>query len=210
MIKIPKRRNCKICKASFKPQKLTDWGCCPEHQADYAVSVMQKNRERQRKSAEQLRRSERHAERLKLRERKFALSPETKQANEAQAAFNRYIRMRDYGDLCISCGSPMNWSNSGMVKGSAVDAGHYRTVAAAGQLRFNVFNVNGQCIECNRHRSGNQQQYRIRLLEKYGSEIVERLDHDNRIARFTPEYYQRVKKIFTKRANRLKKRKGLG
>lgn len=209
MIKLPKRRSCKICGKSFKPEYLQQWGCDKQHQEDYAVSLLDKVRKSRQKSAEALQRRQRAAERRKLKERKFALSKPAQQANEAQAAFNRYIRIRDYGEPCISCGKLMDWANTSSITGSEVDAGHYRSRGAASHLRFNTYNTNGQCVACNRNKSGNVVEYRERLIAKYGLQIVERLENDNRQADFDGEYYARVKKIFTKRGNRLKKRKGL-
>lgn len=206
MLKAPKRRSCKICGLSFKPVKITDWGCCEDHQIEYAVSIIKKNREKQRKSAEALRRSERGRDRKEIKQRKFSVSTPQKQASEAQAAFNSYIRARDFGKPCISCGCEMDWHNNGSLTGGAVDAGHYRTVKAAKQLRFNVFNVSAQCVGCNRYRSGAQADYRVGLIDKYGIEKVESLENDSRIAKFDSQYYSRVKNIFTKRANRLKKK----
>lgn len=206
MMKVPKRRNCKVCGQSFKPVKIMDWACCEDHQVEYAISIITKNREKQRKSAEALRRSERGRERKEIKQRKFAVSTPQKQASEAQAAFNSYIRARDFGNPCISCGCEMDWHNNGSLTGGAVDAGHYRTVKAAKHLRFNTFNNNAQCVACNRFRSGAQTDYRIGLIEKYGIEKVEELESDNRVANFNADYYARIKKIFTKRANRLKKK----
>lgn len=209
MIKLPKRRNCKICGKSFKPEYLQQWGCDKQHQEDYAVSLLDKVRKSRQKSAEALQRRQRAAERRNLKERKFALSKPAQQANEAQAAFNRYIRIRDYGEPCISCGKLLDWGGNGALTGGGIDASHFRSVGAAAHLRFNTFNVWASCKECNQHKSGNIAEYRPRLVEKIGAERVERLEQDHSIRKFDGDYYARVKKIFTKRGNRLKKRKGL-
>ena len=45
--------------------------------------------------------------------------------NEAQAAFNAYIRLRDQGKPCICCGRPTAGDPN------SVDAGHYRSTGSA-------------------------------------------------------------------------------
>jgi hypothetical protein len=123
---------------------------------------------------------------------------------EAQAAVNAFIRIRDYGKPCISCGNI-----PAQKFGGTVDAGHYRSRGAAGHLRFNVFNIHGQCVKCNRFNSGNAVDYRINLIDKIGLERVERLEQDNNPRKFNIEYLQRVKRIFNKRTRIYKKLKGL-
>lgn len=86
---------------------------------------------------------------------------------DAQVIFNRFIRLRDAGNPCISCGR-----NSG----AKMNAGHYLSVGAHPELRFNEFNVHLQCEHCNSYRSGNQAEYRPRLITKIGLTEVERLE----------------------------------
>lgn len=94
-----------------------------------------------------------------------------------QRAFNDYIRARD-GNICISCGSTTAVS---------YHAGHYRTTAAASQLRFNEDNVHSQCSACNTHHSGNIGPYRINLITKIGLQRVLALESNNEPHRYTRE-----------------------
>ena len=94
-----------------------------------------------------------------------------------QRAFNDYIRARD-GDICISCGSTTAVS---------YHAGHYRTTAAASQLRFNEDNVHSQCAACNVHHSGAIGPYRINLITKIGLQRVLALESNNEPHRYTRE-----------------------
>lgn len=121
---------------------------------------------------------------------------------EAQVSVNRYIRARDYGKPCISCG--IAYSNS---YGGKFDCGHYRSRGSASHLRFNLLNMAGQCVTCNRYNSGNVVEYRKGLVNKIGIEHVEALEHDNEPRKFTIEYLQRLKKIFNKRARWYEKRR---
>lgn len=114
---------------------------------------------------------------------------------EAQAAVNRYIRARDCGKPCISCGE--SYSNA---YGGKFDCGHYRSRGSASHLRFNLLNMASQCVKCNRFLSGNVVEYRINLINRIGLENVERLENNNEPRKFSIEYLKRVKKIFNKRA----------
>jgi hypothetical protein len=55
------------------------------------------------------------------------------------------IRERDFGLPCISCGA-LHVNN---IQGGVWDCGHYRTVGAAPELRFEPANAAKQCKLCN-------------------------------------------------------------
>jgi hypothetical protein len=42
--------------------------------------------------------------------------------------------------------------------------------------RYDEKNVNGQCVYCNMHLSGNIQGYREGLIKKYGEEVLQHLE----------------------------------
>ena len=84
---------------------------------------------------------------------------------QAQRLFNAYIRNRDEGEGCISCGST-----------NEIQAGHYHSAGQNNHLRFDEDNVNGQCKKCNYFVSGSLAKYRHNLIEKIGKERVEKLD----------------------------------
>lgn len=157
------------------------------------------------KKKEAIKRAESKRERDKrkdtaLRKEKLKTLPEL--IREAQAAVNYYIRMRDYGRACISCNSKPTQK-----RGGTMDAGHYRSRGAAPQLRFNVLNIHGQCVRCNRFNSGNAVDYRISLIDKIGLDLVEILESTNKPRSFNREYLLRIKKIFRRRGNWYKKRR---
>lgn len=141
------------------------------------------------------------AQKKKDKVRKEQLKTAGDYIKEAQVAVNRYIRARDYGKPCISCGVPHS-----IGYGGKFDCGHYRSRGSASHLRFNLLNMAGQCVTCNRYNSGNVVEYRKGLINKLGLERVERLEHDNEPRKFSIEYLQRVKKIFCKRARWYEKR----
>jgi len=84
---------------------------------------------------------------------------------KAQIVFNKWIRKRDEGQRCISCGT-----------GTPEQAGHFYSAGHHNALRFNEYNVNLQCMRCNYFLSGNLINYRIGLLKKIGVVRVTQLD----------------------------------
>ena len=115
---------------------------------------------------------------------------------EAQAAVNAYIRIRDKGKPCISCGATYKPSDGYK---HYVDAGHYRSRGSASHLRFNVLNIHGQCVKCNRYNSGNAVDYRIGLVKKIGIDSVENLENDNKPRKFTIDYLKRIKEVYKRK-----------
>ena len=57
---------------------------------------------------------------------------------DLQKIFNLYIRLRDEGKPCISCGSY-----------NTLQAGHFYAVSGYDGLRFDEDNVHGECARCN-------------------------------------------------------------
>jgi len=87
----------------------------------------------------------------------------------AQKLVNQYIRLRDKGQPCISCGHDFT-------KGRQEHAGHYIARSKSSLLRFDERNINTQCNICNDHLSGNVAEYRVGLIKKIGIEEVEYLE----------------------------------
>lgn len=84
---------------------------------------------------------------------------------DLQEIFNAYIRKRDEGRPCISCG-----------QFRLLQAGHYYPVSGYDGLRFNEINVNGECSGCNCFDQSHLIHYGKNLVLKYGSEKVSELD----------------------------------
>lgn len=83
----------------------------------------------------------------------------------ASQALSSYVRKRDEGKPCISCGEY-----------KPLQAGHYLSVGARPELRFHAENVHGQCSRCNIDLAGNRNAFYFGLVERYGLEYVDRLD----------------------------------
>jgi hypothetical protein len=120
-----------------------------------------------------------------------AIKPLSKWLKEAERHCNRYVRMRDAHLPCISCGT----TNPSI----QYAAGHFRTVKAAPQLRFNLDNIHKQCnSNCNNHLSGNIANYRPRLIKRIGLQRVEALENNNEIHRYTIDEAKAVLTVFRK------------
>lgn len=100
---------------------------------------------------------------------------------EAQRHFNAYIRSRDLGRECISCGG---WHK--------LEAGHFYSAGKYQALRFDETNVHGQCRSCNYFKSGNLLEYRKRIINRISTEQLKRLDE---VAAITMRGYK-LERIF--------------
>jgi hypothetical protein len=134
-------------------------------------------------------RKEHRAAKLKLKSRADWL-------RDAQAAFNRYIRLRDHDKPCISCGR----NHQGQWH-----AGHYRSVGACPELRFEEANVHKQCAPCNDHLSGNIVEYRRGLIERIGIDQVEWLEGNHEAKKYTIEEIKAIKAEYTHKAKEVVK-----
>ena len=85
---------------------------------------------------------------------------------EAKTPFQKYIRMRDEGKPCISCG----------VVTDKVDGGHYKKAELYYGVIFDERNCHAQCRKCNRYLGGNEANYRAGLINRYGVVFVESLE----------------------------------
>ena len=202
----PARRKCAHCREWFHPAREGQVVCSFECASAIGKKQTAKARESAKARAVKRQRESEKEGRQRHRAKRESFKTKAQWDKEAQSAFNRYIRIRDEGKPCVSCGSPLI-GKSNYLTGSAIDASHYRSRGAASQLKFNVFNVHSACTRCNRQLSGNAVEYRIHLIERIGLDRVERLEADNEPRRFDIPYLQRIKSIFTRRARALEKRR---
>lgn len=194
-IKKPKPKTCKnpACRDSFVPQRLGQAVCSPK----CALATVEVQKAKEKKSLAQ-------AGRRDIKVRKEALKSRADHAKEAQTVINRYVRLRDAHLGCISCNKPASW-------GGQWHCSHFRSVGAAAHLRFNLWNMNKSCSQCNAHLSGNIMVYRPRLVEKIGAEKVAWLECNHDLVRHEIAYLKRLKAVFTKKVKRLEKRyEGIG
>ncbi|MBL3062295.1 hypothetical protein ELO35_16850, partial [Klebsiella pneumoniae] len=190
----PARRKCAHCREWFHPAREGQVVCSFECASEIGKKQTAKAREAAKARAVKRQREFEKEGRQRRRAKRESFKTKAQWDKEAQSAFNRYIRIRDEGKPCVSCGNPLI-GKSNYLTGSAIDASHYRSRGAASHLKFNVFNVHSACTRCNRQLSGNAVEYRIHLIERIGLDRVERLEADNELRRFDIPYLQRIKSI---------------
>ena len=106
-----------------------------------------------------------------------------KWAKGAQQIFNKYIRLRDKGKVCISCQKPPKKEN----------AGHFFNANNHYNVRFNESNVHLQCEHCNTFLSGNLINYRTNLIKKIGEDELTKLEAEaNKTRKFTKEELKEI------------------
>lgn len=191
--KQPKPKKCCVasCGASFVPSRMGQAVCSPA----CAALDAPRHREKARKAIDQ-------RERREIQVRKEKLKSRGDYMREAQAEFNTYIRLRDQHLPCISCDSLP--SDHDLITGSRWDAGHYRSVGACPELRFEPLNVHRQCVKCNRNLSGNAVEYRIRLVQRIGADRVAWLEGPHQACKHTIEDLKAIKAEYRAKIKQLK------
>ncbi|WP_426576703.1 recombination protein NinG [Xenorhabdus stockiae] len=188
------RRKCKICREWFHPQYSNIEWCSPEHGTELGLRRRNQEYEKAKRKLEQERRQKEVTNRDKLKARKLAVKPLSYFANQAQTAFNAFIRERDKYNPCISCGRfhEGQWH-----------AGHYRTRGAYPELRFEEDNCHKQCSVCNNHLSGNIDNYTPRLIEKIGQARFDRLMSHRTLPKWKREDYEQIRDDYKGRLKEL-------
>lgn len=192
--KQPRPKKCKnpACGISFPPQRLGQAVCSPK----CGLAIKDVNQEKARKALAQVERSE-------IKVRKEKLKSRADYLREAQTAVNEYVRLRDAHLPCISCDSMPN--DNDLMTGSRWDAGHYRSVGACPELRYEPLNIHRQCVKCNRNLSGNAVEYRIRLVQRIGAEKVAWIEGPHPARKYTVEEINGIKAHYRALARELKR-----
>ena len=166
------QKTCKVCKNKFTPSRSLQAVCS----LDCAII-------KGRAASTAQKRAEAASKRVEHRKAKDSIKTRGDYAREAQIVFNGYIRKRDEGKPCISCGSHTGKQN----------AGHYRSVGSAPELRFNELNCHLQCEKCNSYLSGNLINYRIELIKRIGLEQVDYLEGNHDAQHYSIECLKSIK-----------------
>ena len=123
-----KTRKCKYCKQPFEPSVFLQKNCFdPNCVTEWINDVKQKNWQKKK---------------AKLKAELMTIQDYIKLA---QQVFNKYIRLRDAGNLCISC----------QKKPLKENAGHFYNANNHWSVRFDERNVHLQCEHCNNYLSRN-------------------------------------------------------
>jgi len=181
-VKAIKPKKCKNCKAEFKPFKSTESVCSLQCSLSLA-KVVTAQKEAKRQAVEH-----------KLLKLKFTEKHKTLSEYEAEAKknFQRWIRERDAGLPCISCGNP---------KPKEAHASHYFSAGQYSGLIFNEDNCHLSCDWCNVFLHGNLLEYRKGLIKRYGEAFVSALEesaNSGRKYKYTKDELIEIKKKYSK------------
>lgn len=199
-------RKCKVCAEPFRPARGIQTWCSPECGVKLAARLVEKKDAKA--AADDKRKTRAQLEAMKT-------VPQLKK--EAQAAFNRYVRLRDAEQPCICCGRSLYltvatnedgiedeslgvWSNGGQY-----DCGHYRSTGAADHLRFNEDNAHAQRKRCNQWLAGNAVEYRAGLIARIGLERVEALEANHTPVKWTRDGLRAIRDEYRAKARQLEK-----
>lgn len=175
----PRPKKCRSCGERFVPARPLQVVC-----AQYECVVAHVNATKAKREARE------------LREAKAKAKPRAKWMAEAQAAFNKWVRLRDADRPCISCGR---------FHTGKYDAGHYRSVGSNPALRFEPLNCHKQCVPCNQHQSGNAVEFRIGLVARIGQERVDWLEGPHEPQKYTIDELKAIKAEYTRKARELER-----
>src|SRR6478609_4976925 len=103
------KRKCKICKLQFQKERPLQFTCSINCSIEY---TKQRN--------EHLKRLDAKKQRKVYKDTKEKLKTRQEWLKEAQQWVNKYVRLRDYFQGCISCAKPATWQGQW-------HASHYRT-----------------------------------------------------------------------------------
>ena len=182
-----KSKTCKDCKAVFEPVRVAQPRCIP--------CLVIKGRDYQAKIAKKEARDKLRRDREALKVRKEKIKTRAECMRELQVIFNKYIRLRDAREPCICCDAVGDYK---------WDAGHYLSRGSHPWLAVNEDNVHKQRARpCNSDKSGNQAEYRKRLILKIGLERVEALENCNSRDRLSFDEITNLKVKYRKKIKEL-------
>ena len=177
MKRVLKQKRCRSCRREFTPSNSLTKVCSTKCALEL---VWQKNEQilnRAIKSQQKVIRQARRERKLKLKRRQDWIK-------DLQVVFNKFIRLRDRGENCISCGK--SEQELKIKNPISMVCGHYLSVGSHPELRVTEFNANLQCTRCNGGAGKYGQfngkgitvtnQYRINLIAKIGQKNVDVLE----------------------------------
>lgn len=160
-------KKCKVCQDTFSPVQFAQSVCGYKCAIEHAKKLKQLKEQREWK-----------AEKAILRDKLKTLG---QYESEAKKSFQKYIRMRDEKQPCISCG---------IVNTELWDGGHFKKAEIYSGVIFNESNCHKQCRKCNRFLGGNELNYRAGLIQRYGLQYTDEIEqkaNDTRNYKFTKE-----------------------
>lgn len=194
------KRKCKECGEYFPALEMVKVPagvfCCIEHASEWAVKARQKAQDKIKRKKASDDKAEKKASRERDLERLKSVQNISFFHKKAQAAFNAFIRERDKGNPCISCGKPDNGQHQR-------HASHYRSVGACSSLRYDESNVHVACATCNTYLSGNILGYTPMLLKKIGGLEFDRVTGPQKPRRWSRDELEEITEKYKKKLKEL-------
>jgi len=152
-------RTCKAksCRKRFEPVGSTLQPVCSPPCAIEHTKYLREKKEKE----------EGKTRRRRIKKMKREIMTLSDHKKELQVLVNRYVRIRDKDSNCISCDRPLV---------GKFDAGHFYSQGGYPSVRFDLVNIWGQCVYCNRDLHGNLLPYRTRLIKKIGKKEYNALE----------------------------------
>jgi hypothetical protein len=186
--KNPRPKKCRVesCRTLFVPARMGQAVCSPA----CAIIDAPKNQEKASKARAKI-------ERKETKDRKEKIKTKAAHMKDAQTAFNAWVRARDAGLPCISCGTTADVQYA---------AGHFRSAGGHPELRFEPLNVHLQCNRnCNMAKSGNLGPYRFELIKRIGQDKVDWLEGPHEPKRYTIEDLKAITAQYRAKTRELKR-----
>jgi len=189
-------KKCRSCRGEIEnPFSSTQTACSPL----CAIALARKAQEKKDKAKAK-------GDRKAHREAKERLKTKGDWTKEAQKEFNKFIRLRDKHQPCISC----DRESVEMTVGGAWDCGHYLSRGGFPELRFEELNAHKQCKSCNggsgkyaKKAATVAKAYRSNIINKIGLEKVEWLEGPHEPKRYTIENLKEIKEAYKQKAKEL-------
>jgi hypothetical protein len=162
-----KQKKCKVCQELFIPIQFAQTAC------GYKCAIIHSKNLKLQKELKDWK-----AEKAILKDKLKTLG---QYEAEAKKSFQKWIRMRDDKQPCISCGIEQTdlW-----------DGGHYKKAEIYSGVIFDENNCHKQCRKCNRFLNGNELNYRQGLIQRYGIDFADQIEqkaNETRNQKFTKE-----------------------
>ena len=166
-MKRARKKRCVVCGESFMPQFTTLQKTCSTKCAiDYA----------------KLKEAGKRSQLNEIRNERESIEKLSSVINYTEKVVHDYVRMRDKGKPCVSCGR--DWDSS-------FQAGHRFDKKQYNRIRFDLDNIHGQCPGCNQYNDGNYNAYHLRLPKRIGMVEYQKLEKRAEIALRIPHTYTR-------------------
>lgn len=133
------------------------------------------------------------------RERKEKEKKLSELISEARKVFQMWIRKRDFSLPCISCDTN---------KSEVWDGGHYLKAELYSGLIFEERNCHKQCRKCNYFRGGAENEFRMGLVMRYGSQYVNELEElsvSQRVKKYSREELKEIKNKYQSKLREIEK-----